>query len=223
MKLDNEDKMLIGAGVLALGTLGFFWWQNKKKNEVKTIDIPSEVIEPIQIPSTATSPFSNNSGTNEIDRKKVLRKGSKGLEVKELQKMLGVSQDGDFGKITLNALLIAKGVSQISLDAFSGKISAPSSPKIATAMADVPYKKGQEIMVKTRSGFTAQDVQQKADGSYFTNGTNKITGLDFGDKIGKIKSVLIRTDGLVRYVVENSFLGVNRLLWVSHKNVAVIK
>jgi hypothetical protein len=223
MKLDNEDKMLIGAGVIALGTLGFFWWKNKKKNEANTIDIPSEVIEPAQIPATATPPFSSNLGTNKIDTTKVLRKGSKGLEVKELQKILGIKQDGDFGKITLNALLSVKGVSQISLDAFRGKISKPSSPKTATVMADVPLKKGQKIMVNTRSGFTAQDVQVKADGSYFTNGSNKVTGLDFGDEIGVIKSVLIRTDGLVRYVVENTFLGVSRLLWVSHKNVALIK
>lgn len=223
MKLDNEDKLLIGAGVLSLSVLGFFWWKNKKKADVKTIDIPSEVIEPAQIPASATPPFSNNSVITKIDTSKVLSFGSKGLEVKELQKRLKVKQDGDFGNITLKALLKARGVRQISLDAWGGKISTPSTPKTPTAIADVPYKKGQVLMVKSRSGFTAQDVQVKADGTYFTNGSNKITGLDYGDKIGTIKSVLIRTDGLVRYVVENEFLGVTRLLWVAHKNVEVIK
>ena len=223
MKLDNEDKMLIGAGVLALGTLGFFWWKNKKKNETNTIDIPIQVVESAQIPATATPPFSNTQGSTGIDRTKILKLGSKGAEVKELQKLLDVQQDGDFGKITLNALMSVKGVSQISLNAFNEKISTPSTPKKPILPADVPYKKGQRIMVNTRSGFTAQDVQVKADGTYFTNGNNKITGLDFGDEIGAIKAVLTRADGLVRYVVENTFLGVTRLFWVSHKNVALIR
>ena len=225
-KLENEDKMLIGAGFLALGTLGFFWWKNKKKQQQQTLDIPHEVVQPTQIPSIATPSYNSNTNTETVgkDIYKILKFGSKGNEVRALQTELKVSIDGSFGNETLTALQKARGVRKISLHGFfSTKQATPVKP-IESATAESAFKKGQKLMVNTRSGFTAQDVQIKADGTYFTNGTNKITGLDFGDKIGVIKTVLNNTsNGSVRYVVENVFLGTTRLLWISHKNVAVIK
>ena len=225
-KLENEDKMLIGAGFLALGTLGFFWWKNKKKQQQQTLDIPHEVVQPAQIPSIATPSYNSNTNAETVgkDIYKILKFGSKGNEVRALQTELKVSIDGSFGNETLTALQKARGVRKISLHGFfSTKQAIPVKP-IESTTAESAFKKGQKLMVNTRSGFTAQDVQIKADGTYFTNGTNKITGLDFGDKIGVIKTVLNNTsNGSVRYVVENVFLGTTRLLWISHKNVAVIK
>ncbi|WP_394760074.1 peptidoglycan-binding protein, partial [Flavobacterium sp.] len=221
-------KMLIGAGVLALGTLGLFWYKNKKKKEQQTLDVPHEVVEPAQIPASATPSYNGNANASTTatgkDIYKILKFGSKGNEVKALQTELKVSADGKFGNQTLTALQKARGVNQISLfNFFKTKQATPVKP-VESATAESPFTKGQRIMVNIRSGFTAQDVQVKADGTYFTNGTNKITGLDFGDKIGVIKSVLKNaSNGTVRYVVENTFLGVNRLLWVAHKNVALIK
>ena len=68
--------------------------------------------------------------TNALDKSKILKKGSVGLEVTELQRILvkdynanlgtsGLNKDGidgDFGSLTLIALMNAKGVSEITLD-----------------------------------------------------------------------------------------------------------
>lgn len=51
-----------------------------------------------------------------IDKTKVLKFGSKGLEVDILQRLLKIKNDGDFGKNTLNALKSQKKVSQIRLN-----------------------------------------------------------------------------------------------------------
>ena len=128
-----------------------------------------------------------NTETVGKDIYKILKFGSKGNEVRALQTELKVSIDGSFGNETLTALQKARGVRKISLHGFfSTKQAIPVKP-IESTTAESAFKKGQKLMVNTRSGFTAQDVQIKADGTYFTNGTNKITGLDFGDK--KIKDI----------------------------------
>lgn len=49
------------------------------------------------------------------DKSKLLKKGSKGIEVRALQALLKVAIDGDFGRNTENALFTQKGVKQIRL------------------------------------------------------------------------------------------------------------
>lgn len=221
--LDNEDKMLIGAGVVSLGVVGWLWWKTKKENEVTAplLEAPIVTTPTSNMPILATPPLVAMSLP--IDKTRILKRGSRGAEVKALQKKLGVASDGIFGSITESTLFKIKGVKQTSLNAFDGKISTPASSQSPTVKADAPYKKGQRIMVGVRTGFTAQSVKQKADGTYFTNGDNVLTLLGYGDEIGIIKSVLIRNDGLVRYVVDSKTLGFSRLLWVAHKNVEPLK
>jgi hypothetical protein len=218
--LDDEDKMLIGAGIVSLGVVGWFWYKTKKESEPITPVVDTPTIPISNIPELATSPIIQTPVT--LNKALVLKMGSRGSEVRALQKKLGVASDGIFGSITQSALFKVKGVKQISLNAFEGKISIAATAPAPSIKADVPYKKGQKLMVNVRKGFTAQSVKQKADGSYFTDGQNITTLLGFGDEIGTIKSVLIRTDGLVRYVVEGKVLGFTRLLWVAHKNVKPI-
>lgn len=55
------------------------------------------------------------SGTSDIDKAKLLKKGSKGMEVRTLQTLLKIKVDGDFGRNTENALFNQKGVKQIRL------------------------------------------------------------------------------------------------------------
>lgn len=76
-----------------------------------------DVIKPVgkiypTVPSVSTS---NSSG---VDKSKLLKKGSKGLEVRALQTLLKIKVDGDFGRNTENALLSQKGVKQIKLKDF---------------------------------------------------------------------------------------------------------
>lgn len=53
--------------------------------------------------------------TSGIDKAMLLKKGSKGMEVRTLQTLLKVKVDGDFGRNTENALFTQKGVKQIRL------------------------------------------------------------------------------------------------------------
>lgn len=55
------------------------------------------------------------STASDIDKSKLLKKGSKGMEVRTLQKLLKIKVDGDFGRNTENALFTQKGVKQIRL------------------------------------------------------------------------------------------------------------
>lgn len=54
-----------------------------------------------------------------MNKNLLLKMGSKGLEVRELQRLLGITIDGDFGTKTLTALQSKKGVSQITLANFA--------------------------------------------------------------------------------------------------------
>jgi len=53
--------------------------------------------------------------TSGIDKTILLKKGSKGMEVRTLQTLLKVKVDGDFGRNTENALFTQKGIKQIRL------------------------------------------------------------------------------------------------------------
>ncbi|MBA0884921.1 peptidoglycan-binding domain-containing protein [Flavobacterium undicola] len=117
MKVSNEDKALIGVGGAGLLVLYLLW--RKKQNEQKDDELANYVPELEE--STPTSIGSGSKPTQgaTLDRNKLLKFGSKGLEVRELQRLLNVKIDGDFGKITLTALQNAKGVSETSLNAFA--------------------------------------------------------------------------------------------------------
>jgi hypothetical protein len=107
MNLDSKQKKyLIIGGVIVLGIYLTNKW-------LKSLPKPQ--------------PFDLQAET--LDKEKVLKKGSKGAEVVELQRILlkdysadlgktGVNEDGidgDFGRLTENALMKAKNVKEIAL------------------------------------------------------------------------------------------------------------
>jgi hypothetical protein len=177
MKVSNENKVLIGVAVIGVGVLGFLYWKNKQNGDNDTLnDIPEET-EPTTnpIPQTGVS----------LDRNKLLAKGSKGLEVRELQRLLGVKIDGDFGNITLTTLLAKKGVSQISLNAFATKtkVKTPVKP-ITKTVAKVLPRAGEKLQViKDTTLFIAK---KGANGKYFGTGDKFFNGgdLKYGDSAG---------------------------------------
>lgn len=78
-----------------------------------------DMIKPVgKILPTVPSVKTTTTTTEAIDKNKLLKKGSKGAEVRALQSILKIKVDGDFGRNTLNALLTQKGVSQITLNDF---------------------------------------------------------------------------------------------------------
>ncbi|PKB18382.1 peptidoglycan-binding protein [Flavobacterium sp. 5] len=97
---------------------------------------------------STTVPVSTSLNTN-----LVLKYGSKGNEVKELQKRLGVAMDGDFGTNTLTALQKQKGVSQITLANFN------STSNLNFNLTLKKGSKGLEVKeLQKRLGFASSDI-----------------------------------------------------------------
>jgi hypothetical protein len=179
MKVSNENKVLIGVAILGVGALGFLYWKNKQNEDNDALnDIPEETV-----PTATTNPIPQTGVS--LDRNKLLAKGSKGLEVRELQRLLGIKIDGDFGNITLTALLAKKGVSQISLNAFTTKTKVKTPPKpITKTVAKVLPRVGEKLQViKDTTLFIAK---KGANGKYFGTGDKFFNGgdLKYGDSAG---------------------------------------
>ena len=112
---DKNTKLIIGGVVLVLGVLIYRYFKNKPL-PVSNMNIDPNTITP-QPPA------------NTLDMNLVLKQGSEGAEVAEMQKILiskygqdlgkfGDNQDGIdgiFGSVTLAGLLKAKQVSEIAL------------------------------------------------------------------------------------------------------------
>lgn len=206
MKMSNEDKILVGAGVAGVGVLGFLYWKKKKKqNETQNLllsNSQSESTEPVPKPN----PKPTQGAT--LDKNKLLKKGSKGIEVRELQRLLGVSIDGDFGNETLTALQNKKGVSSISINAYHKKIIAPR----ANPTAKVLPKAGARLMA-IKNDVSLFNAKRNANGTYINSGSKPFFGssFDYGDHIGNYVSVksdgeyLIKREG-VYYFVNGDFV-----------------
>ena len=95
--MDKKKKLLIGSGLLiAVG--GYYIYKNMTAKPIVAEEVPAD----------STIPFDVN---------KVLSKGSKGDEVKSLQKGLGggVKVDGDFGEKTEARLKKLTGKTSMSI------------------------------------------------------------------------------------------------------------
>lgn len=75
----------------------------------------------------------SNTGTGAPDFNKLLKKGSKGAEVKILQGWLGVTADGIFGPVTENALKTKKNVTEITLNQYAGATNGTGAGSAAAA------------------------------------------------------------------------------------------
>lgn len=110
---DKKTAMIVGGVVLGLGVL-IYYLSKKKPSGVEAIEVDPNLITPP--PST-------------LDMNLVLKQGSEGAEVAEMQRILiekysqdlgdfGDNEDGidgKFGTVTLAGLLKAKQVSEIAL------------------------------------------------------------------------------------------------------------
>lgn len=205
--LDNEDKLLIGVGLLSVGILSFMYFR-KKKREQTTSQIPLE--EPNTtptIPKTATPPINQPKTQISLNKSLLLKMGSRGNEVISLQKKLGVSADGIFGKKTEAALLKTKGVKSITLNDFSSKESLPTKQAAKVVSTLKIPKKGQKLMA-IKNGFNIFKASQNADGSLTNTGeTGTFTSFNYGEPVGTFKTArangqfLIERDGKLYYVV----------------------
>lgn len=178
-KIDNEDKMLIVAGLVAVGVVGYTYWKHKK--DAQAI-MPVQEEEPKdktpKIPNSATSPILPASTLN---RSLLLKNGSRGVEVLSLQTKLGITADGIFGAKTEKALYFKKGVKAISLDGYEKKTTAPVK-EVITAIV-VPAK-GKKLMA-VKDGINIFKATKLANGALINSGeTGTLTSFDFGEELG---------------------------------------
>ena len=183
----SEKQIYIGIGVAAVVVLGGYYYVRSKKNQsAPTTD------QPVIIP---TSPTPTTPTPTVIDRNKVLKKGSTGAEVKELQRLLGgLTVDGSFGTNTENRLKTVKGVTQITLNQYN---VAPSNNTNV-------YPNGTTVYAAKSAGAKLTTAKVREDGAFLDTGsTYRI--IPRGDIVGVIVS---RVPSGNFYVVRRPYLDV---------------
>lgn len=149
------------------------------------------------------------SSTPTMNLNLVLKNGSKGLEVRELQKLLKVGIDGDFGPLTEAALYSVRSVKQISVNQFN------STPVKVPPVPQTPYAKGQKVMASLRTGCRMYAVAKNAAGQWFIKSNEHDFVEAFGKGLGKITAVLTAS-GQYFYVVESAGILSNNYYAVRH-------
>lgn len=209
--LSKEDKMLVGVGAVGVVVGGIHLLKNKKSNTPV-----NNSYEATQVPTIATPTINPNKGSAKrkatktataqkpLNKNLLLKKGSKGAEVTELQKLLGAEVDGDFGQKTQAALFEAKGVYQIRLIDFEKTKKAAVAPKVVKPTVMLP-KVGQNLMsIKNLNLFNAL---KRVDGQYYNSGEKPENSfIPYGKHVGTFVSrntankYLIKRDGAYYFV-----------------------
>ena len=168
MEKKKSNNTFLYGGIAILGIVGIATFATSKK---PTEMIGGENLVPDQ--ATGIKPTTTTS----INKALVLKNGSKGIEVAELQKLLGVTTDGVFGTGTETALYNRKGVKEISLNGFASMPDRNLNP----------YNAGDKIMAYNPKGTVIYKGLKKADNTFYTN-WDKEDVIDFGQEIGTIRS-----------------------------------
>lgn len=188
-KKTNENLIIAGIAAAAIALVAFV---GRKKQASGIIDEMPGDSSPI--PAV-------------LDRNLVLKQGVRGNEVKELQRLLGVAQDGIFGPITENALMQLKGVRQITLATFATTLTLNQNA--------LPV--GTQVMAG-RGGAVLNRAEKAANGYYYDSGSVWTT-VDFGKKIGDIKGVSATK---ANYVINYTGGLGNIMVWVKSSQVQKI-
>jgi len=153
------NKKLIIIGVLGLAGAGYYFY-NKKKKETPVLANTSDDETDVSIKSTTTT-----TENVKPDWNKILKKGSKGIEVRTLQKALKrIDVDGDFGVGTENRLKQVTGLNQISVNQYNQAIV--NLQNIKTKKLKEEEKKKAEQKLKEAKQLVAQAPPQTS----FTSG-----------------------------------------------------
>lgn len=168
--MKKSNNTILYGGLALLAVAGIATLSSSKK--------PEKMLGQENYESTSGGNTSTPTPTPAIANKAlVLKKGSEGIEVIELQKLLSVSADGIFGNGTETALFNKKGVKQISL---TGYAAAPNRNAN-------PYQKGDKIMSNNIKGTQTYKAIQKANDVFYTN-WDKEDLISYGQNVGVIRS-----------------------------------
>lgn len=197
-KKTNKTVLIIGGGLLAAGVIAAI---ASGSGNAPIITNPE--------PGTDAGNGSGSGTAPTINRNLVLKRGSKGLEVRELQNLLQVKVDGDFGPITETALYSVRSVTQISINQFN------ATPVKIPPVPQTPFRVGQNLMSSLRSGTRQYAVSQDAAGKWYIQSNNHESVADFGSDLGKVVAVLSASNQYF-YVVVKSGLFSNSYKAVRH-------
>jgi hypothetical protein len=209
--MTKENKILAGAGVVCALGLAYLYWK-KKKNEQQE-ETPADYIP--EATATEKTTASTPAKATGLDRNKLLKKGSKGQEVRELQRLLNIKVDGDFGNKTLTALQAQKGITQTSLNQFDSK------PQVATPIATQPKavakkmvtpKFGAKLMVASKTAFYTT-AKKLANDTWSNTGEKLWSGgnLVYGDYVGEFQKATANGTFLVKRYSDFYFINGNNV------------
>lgn len=144
------NKKVIIIGLIAIAGIGIYFLTKKKKDEAVLAETESDGNEEQESTNSAGQ-------VQKPDWNKILKKGSKGTEVKTLQKALRqIDVDGDFGSGTEKRLIAVTGLNQISINQYNTLIKS----KIAQNLASSKKVNFDKILKKGSKGIEVELLQK---------------------------------------------------------------
>lgn len=165
MTISKQNKPYIIAGIL-VGVAAIVYFLTKKPTET-----------PLQVENSATD--QNEPVAPTINKNLVVKLGSKGLEVKELQKLMSIKADGIFGPVTEARLIKLKNVKSASINSYK------NLPTLNQNVLPI----GTKLMAIKQGGLKAFAVDKRADGVYYIPDRTDTYDYDYGDFVGTIVGV----------------------------------
>lgn len=201
----NSNNTLVYFLITAAAAVGIYI---ATKDDKKSPVLDQEYIEEEEQETTPINNSDDITPAAQPNRSLILKKGSKGIEVKELQKLLGATPDGQFGPITENLLFAKKGVKQISLNQYAARADVPKNP----------LKVGDPVMASKKPLTPVFTNKTIANGNYTNTGILE-DNYEYGEYIGVIKR--ISTDKQFYVVLDDDTFSPD-LVWVRANDVVKI-
>jgi len=158
-----------------LAILGLSSFGKKPK---ETANTPQEDTGGIKPPSNIAPPNIAPPTKPRAKGDLILKNGSRGIEVVELQKLLGITADGIFGPVTERTLFAKKGVLQISLNQYA----------TTTNQNSTMLKAGDRVKAINIRGVDLFKAFSRPNNVFYTNFV-KEGFASYNEPIGIIKSV----------------------------------
>lgn len=160
----KKEHIYWGLAILSIIGLGYLIYTRYKGKGVQT---PDEIGQSADILPVLV-----------INEDLLLKKGSKGNEVRQLQQLMEITSDGIFGSQTEAKLFALKGVKQITLKNFKSSITINQNA--------LPI--GSVLMANLQPKTPFYNATKKADGTYYSKNYEIERYVNFGAKLGVLKA-----------------------------------
>lgn len=201
----KNKNLLIVLGLIGIAVGGYFLFNKEDKKIVENQNNNDEE----NIDETIQEPIQNVIPNKPLDYSKVLKLGSTGAEVKELQRLLGISQDGVFGPQTQSALFNKRGVYQTTLNLYT---------YVAGSLV-YNHKIGDSIYVKSTVPTVNYENYSKNSISNSFQPTGLTTTFHANEYVGKVVEKRVSEDGKPLYMVEKNNVLFSSYVLVSEKYI----